>query len=354
MVLSAVLLSWVVFGSWMLFRPDAGVSGFDPIVGHVVVFFFVSVAAIGLLLRPLGRVRGLVVGALTAAAVGAVSEVLQPVLTATRQAQLSDFGGNLLGISGAVVASGVLAVALKKRSRREAVTAVLCIIGLVGSLAVMVIGGDRIHVALDCRGRGYEPVAEAEGGPVIRVDGESVWLGDADPIPLGDGLVLDDSTDLRCSVLRAGSYSIVATVVPDSIESNGPTRIFTSSISTELDMYNTHIGQDFDELSIRIRSGDDHQWESVPGVFEAGQRVTVAVVVADGQAEAFVDGASVATFDLVGDSFAEWDASYPILIGDEFTRNRTFEGTIESVSFFDRALTSDDSELAGQLSGAGD
>lgn len=349
--LGLALLGWAAFGSWALFRPNPDVPGLEPAIGHVVVFFFVSLALFGLFLRPMGRFRGFLLGGGLLAAIAVISELLQPILTETRRAQQGDFLANGFGIAAAMVVSGLLAALLRKPERRELATAVLCVAGLVASGLVISTGADRIRSLFDCRGRGLDRIAAVSGEPIIHVDRQVITVADQQALPMTDGVVAPNSADLRCSVLRSGSYSIVATVVPESIESNGPTRIFTSSGGIQATEYNTHIGQDFDELSIRVRSGTSQQWESVPDVFVAGQRVTVAVTVAEGQAMVFVDGERRATFDLVGESFADWDETYPILIGDEFTRDRTFEGDIELVSFFDRALDGDDEVLTGTTVG---
>lgn len=334
-------VAWAVFGAWALFRPNANVAGLDPIVGHVVVFFFAGLATLGLLLRPLGTLRAVLVGVACVSLLALVSELLQPVLTETRRAQQADFIGNVAGILGAVVVTALLVGVIRSPMRREIVTAALCVFGLVGSVAAIAGGAERVRAFLDCRGSGIERIDDVAGGPVILVLGTDVRIGNNPTVSLGDGTISDDSTDLRCSVLGSSSYSIVATVTPESVDSGGPTRIFTSSMGTELSQHNTHIGQDFDQLSLRIRSGDGRQWESIPDVFEAGERVTVAVAVAAGRAEVYVDGEWREGFELEGESFVEWDPSYPMLIGDEFTRNRTFEGDIEAVSFFDRTLDRD-------------
>lgn len=334
-------VAWVIFGAWVLFRPATDVAGLDPIVGHVVVFFFACLATLGLLVRPLGVVRALLVGVVGVGAVALASELLQPILTETRLAQREDFLGNVAGIVGAVGVTVVLVAAFRSATKREVATALMCCVGLVGSAVALGGGVEAVREFVDCRNSTLESVDGVGAGPVIEVVGDEVRVGTAAASSLGDGIIADDSVDLRCSVMASKSYSIVATVVPDSLDSGGPTRIFTSSQGTNFDEYNTHIGQDFDELSVRIRSGDGQQWESVPGVFEAGQRVTVAIVVAAGRVEVLVDGEWRAEFELEGASFFAWDPTYPILIGDELTRNRTFEGVIEHVSFFDRALDSD-------------
>lgn len=347
-VLLAVLVLWAAFGSWALFRPDAGdVSGLDPAVGHVVVFFFVSLAAFGLTTRRFGTAVGLVAGVALVGVGAAVSEWLQPILTETRLAQTSDLIANGFGIGAAVIGSLLLIGLLRDDRRRAAVTVAFCLFGLVVSAAITVVGVDGPLVAWQCRGQGYERLSDPIGDPIIAFDGSTVMVGPtrsgdaARQQPLGDGIVADDSADLRCSVLRGGGYTIVATVLPESIESNGPTRIFTSSVGTAFPEENTHIGQDFDELSVRVRTDDGFQWESVPGVFRAGEPVTVAVAVADGEATVFVDGQERESFELRGTSFLEWNEEFPLLIGDEFTRDRTFEGEILSVAVFDRALAQD-------------
>lgn len=346
--LFAALTGWAVFGSWALFRPEVDrVLGLDTIVGHVVVFFFVALPTFALLVRWMGFVRGLTVGLVVSVAVAGLSEWLQPILTETRQAQLADFAGDAVGIVAALVVTAILHPLIRSERRRERVVAMCCAIGLIGSAGLIVADTDPVRAWRECGGVGYEPIVDVASAPVIHVDGDEVQFADGVRRPLGDGVIAADSAALRCSVLADGAYTIVATVTPESIEMEGtpPKRIFTSSVGINFDEYNTHIGQDFDELSVRIRSGSSRQWESIPSVFEAGREVTVAVVVSDGRAEVFVDGASRAEFELEGSSLAEWDESYPILIGDEFTGNRTFVGDIATVSFFDRALDAGDPAL---------
>lgn len=344
--LLAAVVAWAVFGVWLLFRPDPGSAGFDPLVGHVVVFFFVSVAVLGAAIRPFGVVRGVAASGVAIVLVSLVSEMLQPVLTATRQAQVSDFGANGVGILGAAILTVVLVGAVRDVARRESLTAIVCLVGLVVSAGVVSVGGDRVATAISCWGKGLEVDSSVVDGPIIRVEGQTFSVGDGASLPLGDGLLIDDSADFRCSIVASDSYSVVATVVPESTETGGPMRIFASSEGTRNDQQNTHLGQEFDMLSVRVGYDGGLQWESVPDVFVAGQRVTVAMVVGDGEVNVFVDGEWRASFALESDAFNQWDADFPILVGDEFSRNRTFEGAIESVLVFDRMLAEGDADLS--------
>lgn len=345
-VLMLALVAWMVFGGWALFRPDPDVPGLDPVVGHVVVFFFVSVAAFGLLVGRFGVRRGLVGGTAAAFVVAVVSEVLQPIVTETRLAQRNDLVGNGAGIVGALLVSLVLVAVLRRPVLRDTATALICAAGLLGSVVVVQVGADELTAFYECLGKRLDPIDSVPGGPIISVNEQSVRFGAVDPVLVDDGIIQSNSTDFRCSVIRSGSYSVVATVVPSTTEVGGPMRIFTSSVSTQFNEENTHLGQEFDALSVRVRSGGALQWESVPDVFVAEERVTVAMVVGNGQIDVLVDGEHRATFELESDTFAEWNESYPMLIGDEFTRDRTFEGAIESVLVFDRILVEGDAALA--------
>ncbi len=345
-VLLAVLVVWVLFGSWSLFRTDGGeVPGLEPIVGHVVVFFFVALAFLVLGVQLLGLQRGLGLGIAGIVAVAGISELLQPILTDTRQAQGSDLAGNLLGIGAASIVALISVRLVHDPSRRACWTAGFCALGLVGSVGVTAIGLDEVQVAITCRDSGYDHIEGIDGGPIIAVEGQMVRLGSAEPTPLVDGLVSEDSVGLRCSLTGGNGYTLVATVVPDSIGSSGPTRIFTSSVGTDFSEINTHIGQELDQLSVRVLTGAGLEWELVPGVFAAGRRVTVAVTVTDGEVAVFVDGELRSTFELSVPDFQDWEASFPVLVGDEFTRDRTFEGNIERVLVFDRALPAGDPML---------
>ncbi len=76
-VLLAVLVVWVVFGSWSLFRTEAGeVPGLEPVVGHVVVFFFVALAFLALVAQLLGLKRGLGLGIAGIVAVAAYQRMV--------------------------------------------------------------------------------------------------------------------------------------------------------------------------------------------------------------------------------------------------------------------------------------
>ena len=351
-MLLLVLLLWTVLGSWGLFRPDTDdVAGVESSVGHVVVFFFVSLAVFGLSTRRFGVPLGLALGAMAVALVGGLSEWLQPIVTDGRLTQRADLVANAAGIGSAVVAS-ILLIALVRNDRRRAwFVAAVCAVGLGVSSVISVVGLEGPRTAWECRNAGLEPLDGSLGSPIIEVEDGDVRVGatrDGEPArdeELVDGLVAGDSGDLRCSVLRGRGYSITATVVPASIESNGPTRIFTSSNGTDFEEQNTHLGQEFDALSVRVRTDGGFFFDTVPGVFEAGEVVTIGVAVAEGRAVVFVDGAQAAILELDGSTYFDWDPTVPVLIGDELSRDRTFEGDILMVAVYDRALEAGDPAL---------
>lgn len=340
LTLFAATLGWAVFGSWALWA--------DAVLGHAVAFFFFSLCFLGLAVQLAGAKRGLASAVVLLIGVAGASEYLQPRFT-SRPAEWADVVSDVIGVGVASVVVAIAAVAFRERSALWAVLGSLCLVALAGSLGLAASGSQRIEERFDqqfgCWRKGIEAV---DGGPLIQIEGTSVRIGDESPQALGDGLIAADSTDLRCSVLESGGYSIVATVVPASIETGGPMRIFTSSEGTQATQVNTHLGQEFAGMSVRIGFRDELQWETVPDVFVSGERVTVAMTVTAEQVEVFVNGELRATFDLAGELFAGWDGDFPILIGDEFTGNRTYEGEIESVSFFDRALVAGDLALTSE------
>ena len=52
----------------------------------------------------------------------------------------------------------------------------------------------------------------------------------------------------------------------------------------------------------------------------------------------YVDGKLVASCKVPGDT-SNWDHSFPLLIGNETTADRAWEGEIHGVTFFNRPLT---------------
>lgn len=321
-------------------------------LGHAVAFFFFSVSFLGLGVQFFGAKWGFPAAVVLLVAVAAASEALQPTF-ASRPAEWDDVVSDMIGVGVAAAVVGLVAVVFRRRTRVWGLMGLVCLVALAVSLGSAIVGTERFETRFECWGQGLDRIASAEGQPIIVIeggiedgaDGQTVQIGDEARRRIVDGLVAGDSADLRCSVVHSGSYSIVATVVPDSIESGGPTRIFTSSDGTLLDQYNTHLGQDFGQLSIRIRSGEEARWELLPDVFVAGQPVTIAVAVSAGNAVVFVDGEIRTSFSLRSETFRSWNETYPILIGDESTRNRTFEGVIDAVSVFDRALVEGDPAL---------
>ena len=61
----------------------------------------------------------------------------------------------------------------------------------------------------------------------------------------------------------------------------------------------------------------------------------------DGLHHLYVDGIERASEERPGD-FSSWDKDYRLALGDEFTRDRPWQGELFLVAIFSRALSRDD------------
>ena len=119
---------------------------------------------------------------------------------------------------------------------------------------------------------------------------------------------------------------------------DGPSRIVSNSDGT---VYrNFTLGQDGDALVMRLRTSEDLSGLAptltAPGAI-TGER-QVAIFVRSGEHNTFfVDGEQVATLTVAGD-FSNWSRSFPLLLANEATADRQWDGEIYKVTFFSRAL----------------
>jgi hypothetical protein len=109
---------------------------------------------------------------------------------------------------------------------------------------------------------------------------------------------------------------------------------------------NFHLGQEGDALNIDIRTGasglETTDEVQVPGIFAGTDQQRIIVRFTRDQVDVFVGGALVHEFSTDNRTLADWDVTYPVVIGDERTGERTFDGTIDSVEFHTRALSNEE------------
>lgn len=328
----ALLSVWTVFALWALLQSDPTRLPVVPVsVGHAILFLGPTLAVLGLAQRADRRRVAVVLLVLAALA----SEALQELVTAQRHAEWIDIAGDLGGVVAGLGVSMVLRrIAGGDDLAHTRLSAIVAAALLVVSSGVIGWTSDTARQWRECQGVELDPV-DAPLGPVVVGDGRGELLG--------------DSTGLRCALLGRDGFSVAAVVTPARIDSDGPTRIVTSSVGIESDQYNLHLGQEGDALSFRVRTGKQayREWHLVSGVFEAGRRHRIVVSVDGADATVMVDGRIVTVIELRASSVAAWDPDYPVLIGDELIGQRRFDGTIEQVAIFDRPLEPSEAEVYG-------
>jgi VanZ family protein len=147
------------------------------------------------------------------------------------------------------------------------------------------------------------------------------------------------ATSLIDTVVRHKALTIEAWVRSDDLSQNGPTRIVTISDGTERGQVDVHLGEEKGALSIRLRANcGEYNSTLVDGVFDSSKRFEhVALTFADGMQRIYVQGRLVDATRFEGD-LSGWNRHYPLVVGNEATRDRPFLGDVALVAIFDRAL----------------
>lgn len=157
-----------------------------------------------------------------------------------------------------------------------------------------------------------------------------------------DGIAVSEgpATKVYEAATESEAFTVEAWVRPDRLLQRGPARIVTMSRNYSLTGVNFHLGQERTCLSVRVDAGGQQaEWLVVEDVFVEPQPAWHLVVTYDnGAVSVFVDGMLVDEVAFEPGSLGGWDASLPLLIGNEATLNRPFKGDTFMVALYDRAL----------------
>lgn len=179
------------------------------------------------------------------------------------------------------------------------------------------------------------------GGLVLR---ESAMVASAQPA----GKIID-------ACRKSNELSVEAWVKPTLASQSGPARIVTLSSDPSHRNFTLGHGGDPDELAGaaqrsffigRVRTTKTTP-NGIPELQSHNDSVAadLAHVVytrsADGTHHLYVDGIERASGKRPGD-FSAWDQGYRLALGDEFTRDRPWQGEYFLVAIFSRALSDDD------------
>ena len=218
----------------------------------------------------------------------------------------------------------------------SATVAIVSLAGLLFALAPVVLEiavlGPRTSFPADCA----PPPPPASGPPAIVLD-EEITAGLDGEWPLE---IEEPSTaELRARLLATGELSATVEFSTADLDQSGPVRLFTISDGTANNRVNFHVGLEGDDLSIRLRTSCElFNSVLVRDVVQADTVHRVDVTWGSGELAVWVDGVEETSETLPWGDFERWDASYPIVVGDESGGGRRFDGSVYTVTMWDHAL----------------
>ena len=386
-VIGGVTLGWLVCFSYLTLSPEIpdlpGLASGDRVLGagHLIASFILTALVYLWLVTtfpelPARRTAAIAFGA--GAGFGLLVELSQfPV--PEREPQVADA---VLDVAGSALAVAALATVSRPVLRRPQVPVIAGAFGvmLMASTAAAAVWGttespaearcpgnvadealrtvaparlrheatDRIDAGLVALYEFEDEPADDDAGPldlvargeVDHVEPHGVRFADDDAVMSTPGPAeqVADSIDEQ--------FTVEAWVHPDRLTQSGPARIVSSSDGVEMTAVNFHLGQDRHCLSVRVNAGgDEAAWLLFDDVFARRQRAWHVVATYDrGTVRLFVDGEERYEEDLPDADLSRWSRDYPLLVGNEATRDRPFRGEVYLVAVYDRALSA--SEVA--------
>lgn len=187
----------------------------------------------------------------------------------------------------------------------------------------------------------------------LSASGEAYDLRIADPGAVtwrADGLTINASTiiageqpprRLSEAIQKSGELSLEAWVTPANLSQAGPARMMTISNGTSA--RNVTLGQDADQYNVRLRttqtSGNgEPSLSSTAGTVATRASHVVYTRDADGNTLLYVDGQQVGQARIEGELSA-WQDSFRLALGNEFSLNRPWLGTLHLAAIYNRALS---------------
>ncbi len=194
------------------------------------------------------------------------------------------------------------------------------------------------YIAYDTSG--VEPAAN------LTLSGDVGWVG-------GWGLDLRGgkaqastaaSRKLARMIKTTGEFSVEAWVVPGNVTQEGPARIISYSAGTGA--RNFTLGQTQYSYDFLVRSsrtdGNGEPALSTPNaaqVLQATQQHVVLTYTPSAGRRIYVNGRLIEPTDDGGGSLADWDDTYALVLGNEASNDRPWQGKLRFVAIYNRALT---------------
>jgi len=150
------------------------------------------------------------------------------------------------------------------------------------------------------------------------------------------------ATKVATRAQASEELTVEAWVKPANATQGGPARIIT--MSTDPWVRNFMLGQETNTYAARFRADGESDWDNgSPTVFTTAGTTTTALThvvfthSSDGAEVLYVDGVENQTFMRMG-GLTQWDATYPIIVGNEATNDRTWLGELHLIAVYEQAL----------------
>ena len=152
---------------------------------------------------------------------------------------------------------------------------------------------------------------------------------------------LSAATKITRNLRRTNAISIEAWIQSQNTKQAGPARIVTMSIDSQ--RRNVTLGQDGNKFDVRLRTTRVSE-NGIPSTSSKSGSVSTKLTHVvytrskSGKTTIFVDGKESSSGKIDGD-FSNWDDSFSLALGDEFTGGRLWKGTYRMLAFYNRALS---------------
>jgi len=180
----------------------------------------------------------------------------------------------------------------------------------------------------------------------LSITGDVVWTTTG--IQLNNGVLVSSGVadKLITSLQASNEITIEAWLTPANISQSGPARIVT--LSADPYQRNFTLGQAADAYDTRLRTTSTNN-NGIPSIRSAAGTATTAQTHvaytrdAAGKATLYVNGVEQLTSTIGGD-LSNWNTGYRLAIGNELTNDRPWQGEVNLVAIYNRALS------AGEMS----
>ena len=166
---------------------------------------------------------------------------------------------------------------------------------------------------------------------------------------IANGAFLVEGADdnLLAACKQSNQLTIEATILPENLKQQGPARII--SFSSDTSTRNFTLGQQDDKLVLRLRTPQTGLSGTNPQVDLCTLSTTepnhIIVTYSPGKLTCYRNGQEVLKSDLVKGDFSNWTPQH-LLFGDEWGGGRRWNGTLEGIALYSRALTSDEARTS--------